>query len=376
MKRAGRTRPKRTGETMQTIKAAVCHDFGQPLVIEDVRLRAPGMGEIEVTLDAVAICHSDISYADGGWGGSLPAVYGHEAAGRVRGIGAGVTGLTEGDPVVVTLIRACGQCPSCGSGRPTGCETPYDGDHGPLTMPDGGKLHQAMACGAFAEKVVVHHSQVVKLPEGMAMDAASLLACGVITGVGAVVNAANLRAGQDVVVIGAGGVGLNAIQGARIAGARRIIAVDMSEEKLAIAKEFGATDGVLATEEKPWRIAKQAMGRGADAVFVTVGAIPAYDTAPQYLANGGKVIMVGMPHSGAMSTYEPVMLAATGQGMVGSKMGDVVIARDIPWMVDLYEQGRLKLDELISGRWALEQINEAIADTRAGKARRNVIVMR
>jgi S-(hydroxymethyl)glutathione dehydrogenase/alcohol dehydrogenase len=214
----------------------------------------------------------------------------------------------------------------------------------------------------------------VKLSESIGMEAASLLACGVITGVGAVVNAAGLRAGQDVVVIGAGGVGLNAIQGARIAGARRIVAVDMSEEKLAIAKEFGATDGVLATGDKPWRAAKDAMGRGADAVFVTVGAIPAYDTAPQYLANGGKVIMVGMPHSGAMSTYEPVMLAATGQGMVGSKMGDVVIARDIPWMVDLYEQGRLKLDELISGRWPLEQINEAIADTKTGSAKRNVIV--
>jgi S-(hydroxymethyl)glutathione dehydrogenase/alcohol dehydrogenase len=148
----------------------------------------------------------------------------------------------------------------------------------------------------------------------------------------------------------------------------------MSEEKLAMAREFGATDGVLATDEKPWRAAKGALGRGADAVFVTVGAIPAYDQAPQYLANGGKVIMVGMPHSGAHATYEPVMLAATGQGMVGSKMGDVVIARDIPWMVDLYEQGRLKLDELISGRWTLEQINEAIADTKTGAAKRNVIV--
>jgi S-(hydroxymethyl)glutathione dehydrogenase/alcohol dehydrogenase len=245
---------------------------------------------------------------------------------------------------------------------------------GPLTSASGEALVQAMNTGGFAERVVVDQSQVVKLSDGIAMEVASLLACGVITGVGAVVNAAGLRPGQDVVVIGAGGVGLNAIQGARIAGARRIIAVDMSEEKLAIAREFGATDGVLATEEKPWRAAKKAMGRGADAVFVTVGAIPAYDKAPQYLANGGKVIMVGMPHSGAMSTYEPVMLAATGQGMVGSKMGDVVIARDIPWMVDLYEQGRLKLDELISGRWSLEQINEAIADTKTGSAKRNVIV--
>jgi Zn-dependent alcohol dehydrogenase len=244
-------------------------------------------------------------------------------------------------------------------------------------MADGSKLHQAMSTGGFAEKVVVDQSQVVRISPDIPKDAASLIACGVITGVGAVVNAAGLRAGQDVVVIGAGGVGLNAIQGARIAGARRIVAVDMSPEKLETAKAFGATDGVLGTLEKPWQAAFKALGgRGADAVIVTVGAIPAYDQAPRYLGRGGKVVMVGMPHSGAMSTYEPVVLAAIGQGMVGSKMGDVVIQRDIPWIVDLYAQGRLKLDELISGRWTLEQINEAIADTKSGAARRNVIIFK
>lgn len=360
---------------MQTIKAAVCHKFGAPLVIEDVQLRSPAAGEVQVDLAAVAICHSDITYADGGWGGSLPAVYGHEAAGRISALGDGVTGLAVGDPVVVTLIRACGQCASCGGGRPTACETPYDGDHGPLSTASGGMLHQAMACGAFAEKVVVHHSQIVTIPETMAMDVASLLSCGVITGVGAVVNAAGMRAGQDAVVIGAGGVGLNAIQGARIAGARRIVAVDMSADKLEVARAFGATDGVLATEPTPWRAAKAAMGRGADAVFVTVGAAGAYDQAPRYLANGGRIVMVGMPATGAQSQYEAANFSAAGQGMIGSKMGDTVIRRDIPWMIDLYQQGRLKLDELISGRWRLDQINEAIADTKGGSARRNVIML-
>ncbi len=359
---------------MTTIKAAVCHTFGEPLRIETVNLRAPGLGEVEVTLEAVAICHSDISYAEGAWGGSLPAVYGHEAAGKVSAIGDGVREFALGDDVLVTLIRACGTCPSCASGKPTICETPYDGDTGPLSMPDGGKLHQAMACGAFAERVVVDQSQLVHLPADMDKDVASLLSCGVITGVGAVVNSAGLRAGQDVVVIGAGGVGLNAIQGARIAGARRIVAVDMSEDKLDVAMEFGATDGILATQKSPWRHAIKAMGRGADAVFVTVGAIPAYDTAPRYLGRGGKVVMVGMPHSDGVSTYSPVMMAAVGQGMIGTKMGDTVIRRDIPWMIDLYQQGRLKLDELISNRWQLDQINEAIADTKSGAARRNVIL--
>jgi len=359
---------------MTRIKAAVCHEFGSPLVVEDVELRAPEAGEVEVKLAACAICHSDITYMDGGWGGSLPAVYGHEAAGHVTAVGFGVKGVKVGDPVLVTLIRACGGCANCASGAPYMCDTAYDGDLGPLKTADGGKLHQAMASGAFAEQVVVDQSQVVVLDADMPLHAASLLACGVITGIGAVVNAAELKAGQDCVVIGAGGVGLNAIQGARIAGARRIIAVDMSEAKLAIAKEFGATDGVLATDEAPWNAAKAILGRGADAVFVTVGSAKAYDQAINYIGKGGNIVLVGMPHVGQSSSYELGNLAAWSQGMVGSKMGNTVIKRDIPWMVDLYKQGRLKLDELISNRWSLDQINEAIADTRTGSAKRNVIV--
>ena len=358
---------------MTQVKAAICHTFGEPLEIGEITLRDPRPDEIEVTLKACAICHSDISYIDGGWGGQLPAVYGHEAAGHVTKVGANVKGLAIGDTTVVTLIRACGDCVPCASGAPTACQT-GPSDAGPITLTDGTPVTQAMYCGAFAEKVVVHHSQVVKVPQTMNLTAASLLACGVITGVGAVVNAAQMKAGQNVVVIGAGGVGLNAIQGARIAGARRIIAVDMSDEKLTMAREFGATDGVLATEEKPWRAAKAAMGGGADIVIVSVGAIPAYDQAPRYMGYGGKIIMVGMPHTGEASSYEPANFAAAGQSMIGSKMGDVVISRDIPWMVDLYQQDRLKLDELISNTWPLEQINEAIADTKTGGAKRNVVV--
>jgi len=358
---------------MPRIKAAVCHAFGEPFVIEDIEIRAPIEGEVEVTLSACAICHSDITFAEGHWGGSLPAVYGHEAAGTVTALGPNARGVALGDKVVVTLIRSCGTCPSCASARPTNCEVGYDGDHGPITTAQGGMLHQAMACGGFAEKVVVDASQVVTLPDGISMEAASLLACGVITGIGAVVNSAHVRPGQDVVVIGAGGVGLNAIQGAKIAGARRIVAVDMEPRKLAVAREFGATDAVLAIGE-PWRDAKAALGRGADAVLVTVGVAAVYDQAPRYLAKGGTVVMVGMPASGAFSQYEAANFAAAGQGMIGSKMGDVVIRRDIPWMVDLYAQGRLKLDELISATWRLDQINEAIADTKTGTAKRNVIV--
>jgi len=361
---------------MTKIKAAVCHAFNEPMVIEEVELRAPQAGEVEVSIDAVAVCHSDISLWQGGFGGATPAVFGHEAAGIVTALGAGVKGLELGDSVAVTLIRACGECPSCGSGHPTVCENPGDGKNSPLSTPQGDAMWQALFTGAFAEKVVVDQSQLVKIPADMPKDAAALMSCGVITGVGAAVNTANIRPGQNVVVIGAGGVGLNAIQGARLAGAARIVAVDMNPGKLEAAKEFGATHGVLA-EGKPFKEVQQIFGgRGADAVLVTVGVASVYDLAPRYLANRGKVVMVGMPHFGQMASYSPLLMADMGQSIVGSKMGDVVIKRDIPWMVDLYSQGRLKLDELITGRWPLEQVNEAIADTMAGHARRNVIVFK
>ncbi len=362
---------------MTRIKAAICRAFNAPLTIEQVELAPPGPGEVEVALDAVAICQSDISYAEGAWGGDLPAVFGHEAAGRISTVGDGVRGLAPGDKVVVTMIRSCGTCPSCRKGSPVYCTNPPR--TAPLTLPGGDALAQGLNCGAFAEAVVVDQSQVVRLPEDVAetlpMEAACLLACSVMTGIGAVVNTARLRPGQNAVVIGAGGVGLNAIQGARIAGAARIIAIDTQPDKLEAALEFGATHGVLASDPAPWKqVRKLTGGQGADAVFVTIGAAAVYDQAPRYLARGGRLIMVGMPHSGETARYEPVIMAATGQGMIGTLMGDAIIAQDIPWMAELYRQGRLKLDEMVSGRWSLDEINAAIADTRAGHARRNVVV--
>ncbi|HPE24439.1 MAG TPA: alcohol dehydrogenase catalytic domain-containing protein [Albidovulum sp.] len=358
---------------MTTVRAAICETFGAPLRVEALTLRAPGPGEVEVKVEACAICHSDITYIDGGWGGELPAVFGHEAAGRVARVGPGVTRLAPGDSVLVTLIRACGHCAPCASGHPTRCSAPAR-PPSPLSRADGTPVAQGLDCAAFAERVVVHESQTAPLPEGIPMETAALLSCGVITGLGAAVNTARIRPGEVVVVIGAGGVGLNAIQGARLAGAARVIAVDTNPAKLDAARDFGATDALLATDPKPWAGAKRIAGRGADAVLVTVGAIPAYDSAARYLAPGGRLVAVGMPHSGAKSAWEPVILAATGQAITGSFMGDTVLARDIPWIVDLYHQGRLKLDELISGRWTLDQINEAIADTRTGAARRNVLI--
>lgn len=358
------------------MRAAVCHAFNAPLSVEEVVLRPPGAGEVQVEIAAVAICHSDILYAEGAWGGHLPAVYGHEAAGRVTALGEGVFGLAPGDPVVVTMIRACGHCHFCKTGRPTMCATPYDRTQGTLTLPDGSVVEHGMGTAAFAEAVVVHHSQVAPIPEGVPMEAAALLACGVITGAGAVTNTARIEPGASVVVIGAGGVGLNSIQGAKLAGAGTIIAIDLSDEKLATAREFGATETLRADTPKLRRaVLALTEGRGADYVFVTVGSVSAYQGAFPLACKGGAVVAVGMPPSGAAVQIEPVVLAATSQRFIGSNLGNAVISRDIPALAAEYRAGRLKLDELVSGRYRFDEINEAIADAKAGRSLRNVIVM-
>ena len=358
----------------RTIRAALCRAHGEPFTIEEVRLAPPRAGEVQVEVDAVAICHSDISFAAGAFGGHIPAVYGHEAVGRVSAVGEGVADRVEGNVVLVTLIHSCGRCVPCRSGHPVLCErVPGSLDH-PLSLPDGTPVERGLQCGAFAEDVTVHASQTVKVPADLPRAVAATLSCGVITGVGAAVNTAGIRAGEDVVVIGAGGVGLNAIQGARLAGARRIVAVDLAESKLEDARAFGATDAVKA-DDRPWRAVRGLLGRGADAVLVCVGAAEVYDDALRYAAPGGRVVAVGMPAADRRAGYGPMPISWQAQGIRGSKMGDVVLARDIPWMVDLWQQGRLKLDELVSRTWTLDEINEALADTKAGAARRNVIVL-
>lgn len=354
------------------IRAAVCRAFGAPLSIETLELRAPEGREVAVEIGAVAICHSDIMLAEGHWGGALPAVYGHEGAGRVVAVGPEARGVAPGDKVLVTLVRACGQCPACGGGHPVACGRVPSGAS-PLRAAEDCEIVHGLSTAAFATHAVVDVSQVAPIPEELPDDAASLLSCGVITGVGAVVNEAGLRPGEDAVVIGAGGVGLNAVQGARIAGARRIVAVDTVPGKLDAAREFGATHTVQAGPDAVTETLG-ILGKGADAVFVTVGAAAAYTGADAYLAPRGRLLAVGMPPGGTGIPYAPDMLAYAGHRIVGSRMGDVVLSRDIPWLADLYLQGRLKLDELISRRWSLDDINEAIADTKAGAARRNVIV--
>ncbi len=358
------------------MKAAVCREFGAPLVIEDVSLAPPGPGEVEVRMAAAAICHSDITYAEGGWGGTLPAVYGHEGAGVVTAVGDGVRSVGPGDHVVVTLIRSCGHCHGCLRGAPVTCDTTFPLDeHSPLTDASGHPIMQAMRTGAFAESVVVEASQLVAVPADLPFDVASLLACGVITGFGAVTNTAGVEAGSDVVVFGTGGVGLNAVQGARISGARTVIAVDLSESKLEAASRFGATHTINSrTDDVVAAVRALTDGRGADYVFVTVGAKAAFDQSYALLAKSGAVVLVGMPATGVLSEIDPSTIASMSQRILGSKMGSARIGIDIPNLVSLYRQGRLLLDELITGRYPLAEINEAMASVTRGEALRNVIV--
>src|SRR5438132_664442 len=328
------------------MRAAVCRAFGEPLVIEDLELRAPSTGEVSVELAACAICHSDVAFMHGDWGGDLPAVYGHEAAGVVAEVGPGVRAVAPGDHVVVTLVRSCGRCGLCTRGQPALCEDlaafPLSRDT-PLRTRGGEPVQQGVRTGAFAERVTVDASQVVPVPKDISLEAASLLACGVITGVGAVVNTARVEPGSAVAVIGTGGVGLNVVQGAALAGARAIVAVDLLEDKLAAASRFGATAGFLAAE---------ADGAGEfDYVFVTAGAPSAVEQGLRLLRRGGALVLIGIPANGVTVPFDPGAIADGSLRVLGSKMGDARPQRDIPAFVELYRQGRLELDELIPGRW-------------------------
>ena len=358
------------------MRAAVCREFGRPLTIENLEIAEPGMGEVKVRLTACAICHSDVTLIDGGWGGDLPAVYGHEAAGVVESVGSGVTGLKLGDSVVVTLIRSCGDCHYCSQHVETQCEGVFSLDQqSPLADSSGQVVSQGLNSGAFAEQVVVEQSQVCVIPEDIPLDVASILACGVLTGFGAVVNTARVRAGSTVAVVGCGGVGINSIQGAVYANASKIIALDLLDDKLALARQFGATDTVNSSNHDCIeQVIERSGGRGVDYVFVTVGAKAAIDQSLGMLAKAGVAVIVGMPESGVMAQYDPGEFAAKGQSLLGSKMGSGSVQRDIPKLAALYQSGALKLDQMISGRYALEEINEAIASVKQGEALRNVVI--
>lgn len=358
-----------------TVRAAVCRAFGEPLTIEELQLAPPGDGQIQVKVLASAVCHSDIHFFEGAWGGRLPAVWGHEAAGVVEAIGPDVTGFAEGDHVVITLIKSCGECRNCTAGASAVCVGELARQPSPLTDAEGNKVGHGLGTAAFAERAIVDQSQAVVVPNDIAMAPAALLACGVITGVGAALNTAEIEPRSSVVVIGTGGVGLNAVQGARLAGASTIVAVDLNDEKLEAAKQFGATHTVNSSAVDLTDAVRDITdGAMANYVLVTVGAQKPIEAAPALLAPNGTAVIVGMPATGVTATIDPVTMASLNQSLLGSKMGTSTIATDIPELVDCYQNGELMLDELITRTCTLDEINDAIDAVKRGEAVRNVII--
>ena len=357
------------------MKAAVCYEFKKPLVVEEVDMDPPQRREVKVRIAATAVCHSDIHFIGGDLGGKLPFVPGHESAGYIEEVGEGVTSVKPGDTVVVSLLRSCGQCLYCKSGRPHICEAKWPLDtESRMRNKRGESLGHGLRAATFAEYTIVDQSQVVQIPGDMPMDRAALLACGVITGFGAVVNRAKVKPLSSVVIIGVGGVGVNAVQGATFSGAYPVIAVDMLDNKLEAARNFGATHTVNAAKEKdPVQAVRElTSGRGADYVFVTVGVTAAVRQGLSMSGRQGMTVCVGLATESLSSS--PMEYIDGEKILTGSFMGTTNLSVDVPKLVALYQAGRLKLDELITARYSLDQINEAIESVEKGEALRNVIV--
>lgn len=358
------------------MKAAICYEFGKPLIIEDVILDPPQYGEVKIRLVATAICHSDIHAIRGEWGGDIPVIAGHESAGVVEEIGDGVTLVKVGDPVIVSLLRSCGRCKYCLTGKPNHCDGIFalSTEHR-IRNQKGDIIQQGINVAGFAEYTVVDQSQLVRIPKAINLENAALLACGVITGYGAAVNTGQVTAGSTVTVIGAGGVGLNAIQGAAIAGAKKIIAVDLLDSKLESARKFGATHIVNANNTSPIEaIQSLTEGNGADFAIVTVGSSIAINQSFDLVNKAGTIVIAGLPPLDEKVTLPTFMFVVTGKRLLGSSMGSTRLQVDVPILIDQYQSGKLLLDELITKRYSLDQINEAIESTERGEALRNLIV--
>ena len=358
------------------MKAAVCYEFSKPVVVEDVELTEPGKGDVKIRVAATAICHSDIHDWKGEMPGSTPFISGHETAGYVDKLGAGVTSVKVGDPVIVSLLAHCGKCYYCITGLPHLCENRFTPSKEPRVKNKKGQpLGLKGNVGGFAEYVVVNESQLVKVPKEMPLDSASLLACGVTTGFGGVVNRAKVRPFQSVVVMGAGGVGINAIQGAAYVGAYPIIAVDVLDSKMKMALDFGATHMVNAKNEKAAEeIRKLTSGRGAEFVFVTVGSVAAIKQGMSFTGQRGTTVLIGLPNFRDQLSFSPLEMIPEEKNLIGGFMGATNLKIDIPNLVTMYQSGRLKLDELITGRFPLNRINEAMALTEKGEGLRNIIM--
>jgi S-(hydroxymethyl)glutathione dehydrogenase/alcohol dehydrogenase len=357
------------------VKAAVLREIPSELVIDEVQVDAPGPREVLVNTAAAGVCHSDLHFMEGLYPYPTPAVLGHESAGVVEAVGSDVTYVKPGDHVITCLSVFCGSCEFCTSGHPSLCtkEGLTRPAEGPQRLSkDGAPVFQFLHLSSFAEQMLVHEHALVKIRDEMPLDRAALIGCGVTTGLGAVFNTARVGAGETVAVLGAGGIGLNAIQGAAIAGAGRIIAVDMNEAKLELARSFGATDLVDASDGDPVAQVMELTGGGVHHAFEAIGLKVTAEQSFLMLRSGGTATIIGMIPLG-QSVELPGYMFLSEKKIQGSNMGSNRFRTDMPRYVDMYLNGKLKLDELVSARRPLEEVNEAFAAMKAGEVARSVI---
>jgi S-(hydroxymethyl)glutathione dehydrogenase/alcohol dehydrogenase len=365
------------------VRAAVLRGAGEAVEMADVVLDDPRAAEVEVAITAAGVCGSDLHVVVGDWDVPMPVVLGHEGAGVVTRVGPEVDDLAPGDHVVLSWVPQCGRCRQCQAGRPWQCELVaevvapggvlHDGTsrwHGA----DGGDLHHYLGVSSFADRVVVPRSGAIRIRDDAPLDVVAVVGCAVATGVGSVQNTAQVPEGATVAVIGCGGVGLSVIQGARLAKAGRIVAVDVNPDKLGVARRLGATDAVDASAGDPVAQVRETVPEGLDFVFDAIGRIETTEQAIAALGLGGAAVIVGLPPTGMTARFDPLALAEANQRILGSNYGSVDPQRDIPRLIDLYMEGALDLDALISGRRPLEEAAAALDDLKAGRTLRTLLV--
>lgn len=365
----------------QKSRAVICREVGQPVVVETITVLPPQRSEVMVKLTACGVCHSDLSATNGTIPMPLPLVLGHEGAGVIVAVGEDVTEFVVGDHVVSSFVSMCGRCRYCQTGKPQLCDQAAKATY---TLPDGSSryldasgqsLNVFSGCGMMSEYATLHINNVVKIDKDMPLDKAALIGCGVMTGVGAAVNTAKVEAGSIAVVFGCGGVGLSAIQGCAIAGARTIVAVDMSDAKLEMAKLFGATHLVNAgQEENVVKAIRKLTEGGADYAFECVGHGVIAGQAYGVLAKGGKAVVVGVAPPKDTTTIRTSSLTFDEKTLMGSYFGSARPRLDFPRLIGLYKGGKLKLDEMITRVYSVNEAPQAFADLESGRNARGVIV--
>lgn len=358
------------------MKAAVFEQVGKPIVISDVALGDPGPHEVRIRTAACGLCHSDLHYIDGTVAQPMPVVLGHEAAGIVEEVGSHVTRFRPGDHVVGCLSVFCGTCEHCIGGNLVQCsntEVKYPPGQAQRITRAGAHVSQGFNLGAFAEEMLVHENAIVKIRDDMPLDRAALIGCGVLTGTGSVIRTAKVVPGSTVAVIGCGGVGLSAVMGARLAGALRIIAIDVLDMKLDLAREFGATETVNAKDTDPVEAVLELTKGGVHYAFECIGAKRTAEQAFEMLATGGTATLMGVMPADMKLEFSGRDLFYRQKKILGSLMGSNQFPTDIPRLCDFYMDGRLPLDRMISKRIRLDEINEGFEALKSGSVARSVI---